>query len=353
MDKMIFSNLSVYGIAHALVDATCAGVIFSIFRNDLVDMPYFFDLIVLYGFLAFGMQSILGLWVDYFRSPRLAALFGCILTGGSALIFMFSPMIAVIFAGLGNALFHLGGGVVALNLIPGKATAPGIYVAPGALGLFVGTMLGNNGAFVVWQFILALLIISVLIFIVPKPVINYVRKQKDSKAGYFWIVFIFIFLAISIRSLVGFILVFPWKSDLNLAVILTVGVVLGKALGGVMADRIGWIKVAVGASLLSIPFLVFAPNIPLFAIIGVFLFNMTMSITLVALSTILPGRPAFAFGLTCLALIIGAAPTFLGYKSLFTNSFLVFAIIVASASFLNTGIQILFQNKLSFEDSLK
>jgi hypothetical protein len=43
-------------------------------------------------------------------------------------------------------------------------------------------------------------------------------------------------------------------------------------------------------------------------IFGIFLFNMTMPITLVVISNTFQGRQGFAFGLTTLALIIGALP---------------------------------------------
>lgn len=105
-------------------------------------------------------------------------------------------------------------------------------------------------------------------FIVKKPEMNYERKEiRENKFNYFEFILLLVFLSIAIRSLVGMVLVFPWKTNVDLLIILTAAVVLGKGLGGILADKFGWIRVAVGALILSIPFLVFGANIPYLAII--------------------------------------------------------------------------------------
>jgi FSR family fosmidomycin resistance protein-like MFS transporter len=197
---------------------------------------------------------------------------------------------------------------------------------------------------VAWPFLLSLAIFAALMFSMPVPAIDYDRREREDKLNYFSLIFALLFSAVLIRSLVGFALTFPWKLDLHLAVILTLSIVAGKALGGILADRFGWTKTAVGASLLALPLLAFGEGVYYLAIPGVFLFNMTMPITLTAMARIFPGRPAYAFGLTCLALILGAAPIFAGYKGIFDRPLLILAIILASASFLNTALQLCLRN---------
>jgi len=343
--KNISANLFVYGTTHAVVDGICAAIIFSILKNQIFNTTEFISLVILYNALAFGLQAIFGLVVDYFKSPRAAALLGCVLTGISAITFLAFPIIAVIFAGIGNALFHIGGGSISLNLTPKKAAAPGIYVAPGALGLLVGTLLGKNGQFVVWPFVLTLVVLCLLMFVIKKPEMNYERKEiKGNKFNYFEFILLLVFLSITIRSLVGMVLVFPWKTNIDLLIILTAAVVLGKGLGGILADKFGWVRVAVGALIASIPFLIFGANIPYLAIVGMFLFNITMPITLVAISNILPGRPGFAFGLTCLALILGALPAFSGLKQFLGDQWFIFAIIILSSAALYYALRSYFEN---------
>jgi FSR family fosmidomycin resistance protein-like MFS transporter len=343
--KNISANLLVYGTTHAVVDGVCAAVIFSILRNQIDSTIDFISLIILYNILAFGLQIIFGFVADYFKSPRAVALLGCVLTGISAVTFLTFPIMAIIFAGLGNALFHVGGGSVSLNLTPKKATAPGIYVAPGALGLLVGTMLGKSGQFIAWPFVLILAVLCIFMFIIKKPEMNYKREEIIKKElNYFGLILLLVFLSIAVRSLVGSVLVFPWKTNFDLLIVLTGAVVLGKGLGGILADKFGWIKIAVGSLILSIPFLVFGANIPILAIVGMFLFNITMPITLVAISNIFPGRPGFAFGITCLALIIGAFPAFFSVKQVLANNWFVFGIIIISASALYYALKIYYKN---------
>jgi FSR family fosmidomycin resistance protein-like MFS transporter len=92
-------------------------------------------------------------------------------------------------------------------------------------------------------------------------------------------------------------------------------VVLGKALGGVLADRHGFAPVAVGALLASLPLLVLAPSSPAAGILGMLVFNMTMPVTLAVMANVLPERPGFAFGLTCTALVAGGLPPLLRLSS--------------------------------------
>ncbi|NTV31201.1 MFS transporter [candidate division WWE3 bacterium] len=169
---------------------------------------------------------------------------------------------------------------------------------------------------------------------------NYKNEEiVGSKINYFEFILLLVLLSISIRSLVGSVLIFPWKTNIDLLIILTGAVVLGKGLGGILADKFGWVKIGVGSLALSIPFLVFGANVPFLAIVGMFLFNITMPITLVAISNIFPGRPGFAFGLTTLALIIGTIPAFFSIKQGLGNDWFVFGIITISALALYFGLK--------------
>ena len=114
---------------------------------------------------------------------------------------------------------------------------------------------------------------------------------------------------------------------------------LGKGLGGVLADRFGWIRIAVGALLASSPLLSFGASNPVAGLAGLFLFNMTMPVTLVATANALPRWPGFAFGLTCLALIIGAFIPLAGEKAVFSAPLVVFASILLSAAALHVGLR--------------
>jgi FSR family fosmidomycin resistance protein-like MFS transporter len=134
-----------------------------------------------------------------------------------------------------------------------------------------------------------------------------------------------VFLVIVGRSLIGFAWVLPWKSDLMLLMIMTIAVSLGKGAGGLLADKYGFVFIALFGLIVSAPLIIFFPGMPLLAIIGVCLFQFTMPVTLAATYRLLPGRPGLAFGLPCLALIIGALPVLLQQQKYFSGTYFLLA----------------------------
>jgi MFS transporter, FSR family, fosmidomycin resistance protein len=334
--QVILSNITVYSAAHALVDAACAATLFAIVALGRDSSQVLFQIVIIYDVIAFSTQPVFGLLVDKRKAPAQAAALGILLVAASTLMVQ-APILAAVTAGIGNAIFHVGGGVVSLNLAPGKATLTGIYVAPGALGLTVGIMIGKSGGYIAWPFILLLLVSAALILGIPRPAFPAAR-QLPGDLKWFEMVIVLLLLSVTIRSLVGQSLVLPWKSDPTLLITLTVAAVLGKALGGVLADRFGWTVIAVGGLVLSAPLLAFFPSIPTIAITGTFLFNLSMPVTLVGLAGILPGKAGFAFGLTTLALILGALPSFTPLRTFTGQQVFVFIAIMISIVALYVGL---------------
>lgn len=336
--RNIISNLAVFGSTHALIDATSAAVVFAAMGIYGIGLEALFGFIVLYNVLAFSLQAVFGIVLDKYDIPRFGALIGCLLMASSVFVIGISLLPAIILAGLGNALFHVGGGSISLNLTPKRATAPGIYVAPGALGLAIGTVIGMGGYFIGWPFVLLLLLAGLAMYKIKVPKIDYKQQKPKGGLSSFELIVLLFFLVIVGRAIIGLSLVLPWKSDTALFFTLIMAIVLGKGIGGILSDRFGWRKVAVGAVVLSSPLLAFTSLIPYLAIIGAFLFNITMPVTLTGISNTLSGRPAFAFGLTCLALIIGAFPIFIGLKEIFSNGIFIFSVIILSAGMLYYGL---------------
>lgn len=305
--------LSLYGTAHVLVDATCAAVVFTLVFQTGVSGETVAGLMLLYHALAFGLQPFFGLAVDATKTPRLAAMLGC-LVSALALLFAPWPVIAVALAGVGNAVFHVGGGIVSLRITPQRATAPGLFVAPGSIGLLLGAILGQSGPLPIAALLCAAVVVSLLLICLPVP-----RPEPVAACPCpvhrAELILALILLSIAVRSLVGFLVSFPWKTEPVLLVALTLATVLGKSLGGFLADRWGWVRVGMGSMLAALPFLACASTFPAAAIPGMMLLNFTMPITLAATAQALPGRPGFAFGLTCLAYLLGILPPLLGFSA--------------------------------------
>jgi len=336
--KNLLSDIAAYSVAHALVDGACAAMLFAIIASDRNDLQNLVQFVLIYDIIAFSTQPIFGLLVDALKAPAQVAALGIVLVAASILM-MKVPLLAVVTAGIGNAVFHVGGGFVSLNLAPGKATLPGIYVAPGALGLTIGIMIGKNGGFLAWPFILLLLVSALLILGLPRPEFPAPRTLTGN-LRWFETGIMLLLISVVIRSLVGQSLVLPWKTDPTLLLALTMAVVLGKALGGILADRFGWSFVALfGLALSAFLLTFFAPH-PALAIAGTFLFNLSMPVTLACLADMLPGKSGFAFGLTALALIVGALPAFTPLHTLTGAAGFIFAAVLVSIAALYGGLRL-------------
>jgi len=255
------------------------------------------------------LQPLLALAVDSRQWYRQAAATGCTLTAAAMLVPGSLPILAVCAAGAGNALFHLGGGSVGLRLKPGFATPAGIFVAPGAVGVFLGTVLGESGFSALWTAALLLGMFSVLLLVYEAPVLP-PRDRPERPLGRGRLILLLLLTSVAMRSLLGLALSFPWTSSPALAPLLVLAGALGKGWGGVLADRFGWMRTALCAPLLSIPLLMFGSASHVEKILAMFLVATTMPVALATVSDCLPREPAFAFGLASFALLVGALPGF-------------------------------------------
>ena len=131
-------SLAIYSAAHFWVDLSCA---FLLFRT-LSGSPQWMLCLLLYNFCAFALQMPLGLLADRWNRNGLTAAAGCVLTALACLSPV--PLLTAVTAGVGNALFHLGGGIDVLNASRERAAALGVFISPGAVGLYIGTIWGQS-----------------------------------------------------------------------------------------------------------------------------------------------------------------------------------------------------------------
>lgn len=331
----------IYSIVHFIVDLACAVVIANLITPKIDGKISIFIAIFIYNFFAFAMQLPIGVIADKINKNSLCSAIGCLLVMIS-FAFINIGTFACLIAGVGNAMFHVGGGIDILNISDRKATLPGIFVSTGAMGIFLGGRMRQIG-FLQYYIIVLILIFSAVVLVwlyyqIKEKVTNEViiiPKIEWTKM----IVIICLIITVCIRGYVGLILAFEWKSDFILALISIFAVVFGKILGGVIGDRIGFIKISLISLVISAICFIFAFNNSILGIIAILFFNMTMPITLTALSNMLPNNKGIAFGLTTVALFIGAVPVFLGYTNTFFCELGLFTITIISASILYIGLK--------------
>ena len=336
----------VYGIIHAVVDASCVMAAFNaelIYYNRFLNPFTAFYLVIMYDLLAFAGQPLFGFLADKLRISRSVVIGGISFTALGIIFLKVEPITAIVLAGLGNALFHVGAGALSLHVHAGRAAPPGIFVGPGVLGLALGTWVGTNGHMVIWPFLAVLGISLVIAVFSANPELPYRKKLPPLKVNKPFIIMLLLLFSVFIRAFVGFAGCYGIKGAFKAPELTVIMFFLafaafgGKTAGGIISDRMGWIKTSVIALLISAPLIVFGGRNPYLLGSGMLLFQMTMPVTLVAIAALLPGKPGFAFGLPCLALILGAYPAFIEevqgfyYNNMMLGNLIIFVLIVSSA----------------------
>ena len=297
----------IYACLHFLVDGLCAWAMFVRFipgKNG-------YTAILIYNFCAFALQMPLGTWLDGRKEekmPFLFAVLGCLLTAAGSLL---HPALL----GLGNALFHVGGGVDVIRedwRLHRNGSLLGIFVAPGALGLYLGTRLGQSGLEGAAPLMLSGGMMAVLLLLVKKDRRENIKITAPSGGGGVALL-LSCFGVVVLRSYVGMAVTFPWKTGELFGLAATLAVVLGKMAGGAAAARFGAGRTA-AVSLLLAALCYLCSGGWLFGLMALFLFNMTMPVTLYLLACRFPKLPGFSFGCLTFGLFLVFLPVYLGWE---------------------------------------
>ena len=285
--------LSYCAVSHLLTDALCAATLF----GQMSGRADFFMILIVYNTLAFSTQAIVGLMAD--RRPALQP--WCA-GGAMALLALgfFLPLPAypkTVLIGLCNSVFHVAGGVLILLRSGGKAKKLGVFVAPGAIGLTLGTLFPAYG---VW-FAAAILAAAALLIPIARREAPLTIEQTPEPEKPLLPVLLLTF-AVAVRAIGGGAVLFPWKSGAALTMLLTSFVFLGKCAGGFLCDAIGPKRSAAVSILPAIPLILFCAAWIVPSLFGQFAINLTMPVTLWLLYLEMPRSPGFAFGLAASAL---------------------------------------------------
>lgn len=346
---------ALYSALHLLVDGVCALAMFGHFLSWKDGRFY----LLIYNFCAFALQMPMGALLDILCAERpgwqengakrrgichwtlLTAMAGVLCTIAGAVT---HPAVL----GLGNALFHVGGGVGTIEedrKRQWQGRGLGVFVAPGALGLYLGTLLAKGGAAQAGLWAACVLMTGLCVVLIYRQrrgragaaarhcVGKYGIEQEDTerelvsrdntgqegrernKAGggrtsALWLA-VCCFAVVILRSYIGMTVRFSWKTTLMSEVLGVLAVVFGKAAGGFLAARYGYLRIAgISLSAAAVCYL-FSEALPP-GIAALFLFNMTMPVTLYLLIDSFPQMPGFAFGLLTFALFLGFLPEYFG-----------------------------------------
>jgi len=343
------------GLFHLLVDAISLAVLYDQVCIPRLTLSEIVGLILAYNVVAFGLQFPLGVVSDRIGCHRVFASLGLGLAAASIALLGPFPYVAVAVVGMANALFHVGAGAIVLQQCGGRATRPGIFVAPGALGVFLGLWLGLQGIPFRGVIMLVAAAGAVVVGVGRFPAATAVsRPAKNSgrSGGYFVLLCAILLLgSVTVRSIAGGVLSHPWSGQgMAIALALTLAAVLGKLLGGFLGDRIGWGGLSTGA-LLAATGAVLLPSTAVTVVISMLLVQLTMAVTLTAMFVAMPDRPGTAFGLPSLALLVGAAPGLSGLLAA-ASAWVLAPSLLASAGMIPVALRLLSASRQRSEDRL-
>lgn len=302
------------GVLHALVDTVSMAILYR--EVALQRLPYdsLCQLVLVYNCVAFGLQPPLGCLCDLLGRPRLVAMAGILAGAGALVLSDVHAIAAAVTVGVGNALYHVGAGSVVLRMGGGRAALAGLFVGPGALGVWAGIWLGSHDG--LSRGILAVALGLAAAYLVamgeveaadgPEAPPGEASAACRVMAG---ACVVALLGSVAIRATVGGALSGAWAAQgPALTLLLALVAVLGKGMGGLLADRVGWRLVAVGSLLVLAPLAARALVDPGFAVLCTWFAQLSMAITLAAVYRFMPRWPATAFGLPSLALLLGALP---------------------------------------------
>ncbi len=294
---------------------------------------------VIYNVIAFGLQPFLGYFADQKNLYSIYILIGLTLPLIALQMIQFG-VIAIILATFGNAMYHLGGGVLSINLYPNKAAPAGFFVAPGALGVFVGVLLAKeNQSYVSYISLIVIIMLLSLYFVLKTHRSIYAYRTISDD---FIKIICLILAVVLIRGLIGTMLILMWKNQIWLLVSLTIGIFSGKLLGGWLGDVFGYKRIGIGGLIISLPLLILGHQIAFYGILGAFFFNLTMAITLFIIIQSLGKYKGTAFGLTTLSLLIAYLPSAFGLHfefGIFYELFIIICVLLG-AYLLNKAISL-------------
>ena len=318
-----------YALCHFVVDFACVSSMLCAVSRVLGEsgqgsMEVVALSILLYDIVAFTLQLPIGIALDQLDKNSYAALLSYALVGAGVILSLVPIALlewpAILLLAIGNALFHSAGGLSVLNISQKHAGPSGIFIATGAIGVFLGTQSAQMGRLQIAFSLLVLLFLCALITLVVQKVnkkywnVHNVSFDIPRLSSNTLLAIALLSLVVALRSYVGMVMAFPWKSEMLLLVLSILGVFAGKALGGVVADRIGFRTTAIFSLIVAATLFVPSWEIPVMGLLGVFFFNFTMSITLASLANILPNAKGTAFGLASFSLAVGALPALAGFR---------------------------------------
>ena len=299
----------IYFIVHFILEVSCFYTLAS-FTNS----THYFIIALMYDLFAFVPQGIIGAISDKYRNINFG-LIGIVLTIFALISLKFNLSLIIVMALLtiGNCLVHVDGAESTLRTSNGKMFPSALFVSGGAFGIITGRLLYKYGISV--MFIIMINVISMLLVILSSKY----KKDEDlelknfnydnKKVSIISLIILSTFV-VAVRSFSSYGIPTSWNQTVIQSILLFSFMGIGKALGGLLIDKVNIKFTSIISTILALPFLLFGDSNMYLSLIGVMLFSMTMPVTLALLVSRLKKSPGIAFGFTTIGLFFGSLPAF-------------------------------------------
>ena len=282
--------------------------------------------VLTYNILAFMSQPLTGILADRLEQRHwLLLMSALLLTVAVAMVSLTGKVewmitLVAVVLGAGNSLFHVWGGKQTVVKMGNDIRALGVFVSTGALGLAVGAV------FCSWVLLYGLLLAFVVLAVryvrwddtgglalcapqaahssASPPVSSSFRVSSMTPVT-IWTFVVLLMLCVCYRSFAGEVFSHGITKSQSLILIIGAVAMLGKMAGGWLARWMGILpSVMVILAGVALCFL-FRNGFVWVLLLGIFLMNCTMPITLYLANLLLPKHEGLAFGLLAAALIPG------------------------------------------------
>jgi FSR family fosmidomycin resistance protein-like MFS transporter len=172
------TSLIIYTFAHFCTDFVCFYFLFAGFVTSAQNLETATIGFLLYNVIAFGLQPIIG-YISDEKTGLPIGVIGCAAIIAGVLLLPHS-WIALVVIAIGNACFHVGGGIDSLVRAEGRMARSGVFVSSGVLGVAIGTLAGKSAVAIHLPISLAVISFISVCLVYLRPVASESKTQDQN-----------------------------------------------------------------------------------------------------------------------------------------------------------------------------
>ena len=252
--------------------------------------------------------------MEELKSPKKFLLVSYILNIIAIILFFSAPQLAVVFAGIASAIYHVSGGSICAE--ENKAFHIGLFASPGVAGLIAGGFIAFREINILPWLLIAAIGFFILLFFIPGRKYNSLEQDKTESVTQKIIfdrhdlIMILLLTVISLRSVIWNVFQLAHENNYQWLIAIAISAFAGKLIGGWAADKVGWRLYTYFSLIVATPLISFFRNEIVLFCIGIGLLQSSIPATTSLLIHSLKGKKERAIGLSFGTAILAGAIVF-------------------------------------------